>query len=394
MLPPRTRACVQCLRLSRFYSTAKIPCSEQTQIHPPHPPASGVAKLTNRRLVALYGQDAPHFLQGMVTNNVTSSGTRGFYAAFLNAQGRILNDVFIYPASQIPHHLSTSIPPNTPIYLVEADALSTTPLLSHIRRHKLRAKFTATLLDPFQWSVYSIWDSTQKWTPLHTDSKASREIGCVDPRAPGMGRRVVVFHGDGADERIEETTTLEAYTVRRILHGVAEGQAEILPGVALPHESNIDYMSGIDFRKGCYVGQELTIRTHHTGIVRKRILPINLYSPPSPPPQTLSYDPQTTVQAPATETGISRVIAEGKEGGIYRGMSPKSTGKFLGAVGDVGLALCRLESMTDVILTGEGGGWNPRDEFELVGGDVRVKAFVPGWHHSRESIGGKSIVGH
>ncbi|KAH0553227.1 hypothetical protein GP486_006607 [Trichoglossum hirsutum] len=83
MLAPRARTCTQCLRCRRFYST---PGPEPAPVHPPHPPASGVAKLTNRRLIALSGQDVPHFLQGMVTNNVRPGETRGFYAAFLNAQ--------------------------------------------------------------------------------------------------------------------------------------------------------------------------------------------------------------------------------------------------------------------------------------------------------------------
>jgi transferase CAF17, mitochondrial len=200
-----------------------------------------------------------------------------------------------------------------------------------------------------------------------------------------MGRRVVVGRGERdiiMDEGIKETT-LEVQTLRRILHGVPEGPLEIIPTVALPQESNIDYMSGIDFRKGCYVGQELTIRTHHTGIVRKRILPIQLYLPPSPLPQTLTYDPESkiNVQVPEGGINISRVDGQGR-----------SKGKFLRAVGNVGLALCRLESMTDTVLTGEVGGWSAGDEFKVLAGEreVRVKAFVPKWHYKTPAVG-KSV---
>lgn len=64
-----------------------------------------------------------------------------------------------------------------------------------------------------------------------------------------------------------------------MLLGVPEGSTEIASGSALPLESCMDYMGGIDFRKGCYVGQELTVRTYHTGQTRKRIMPIRLLPP-------------------------------------------------------------------------------------------------------------------
>ncbi|KAI9785338.1 MAG: ccr4 associated factor [Geoglossum umbratile] len=387
MLPHhRRRICTQCLSLlRRSYSTKPEP------ILPPHPPATGIAKLTDRRLIALHGQDSTSFLQGVVTNNVRPGETRGFYAAFLNAQGRVLADVFIYPSAQNPHYRSTvpltpgSPQPNEPSYLIEVSSDTADSLLAHIRRHKLRAKFSARILDPENWSIYSIWNDKQKWTPfraLEPGDGAYHEIGCVDVRAPGMGRRVVVGRGERGvivDESIEESP-LDVYTLRRILHGVPEGPFEILPTTALPHESNIDYMSGVDFRKGCYVGQELTIRTHHTGIVRKRILPIQLYLPPSPPPQTLTYNPGSniSIQAPQGVVDISRVDGQGR-----------SKGKLLRAVGNVGLALCRLESMTDTVLTGEGSAWSAQDEFRVLvgGGEVRIKAFVPKWHHKAPAVG-------
>ncbi|KAI9766345.1 MAG: ccr4 associated factor [Geoglossum simile] len=385
----RRRICSQYLSLLRQnYST------KPEQIPPPHPPAAGIAKLTNRRLIALHGQDAPGFLQGVVTNNIRPGETRGFYSAFLNAQGRVLADVFIYPSAQNPHYRSTltltpgSPQPDEPSYFIEVSSDTVDSLLAHIRRHKLRAKFSARILDPTDWSVYSVWNENQKWTPfraLEPGDKAYHDIGCVDVRAPGMGKRVVVAR-EGLDAIMDggvEETTLEVQTLRRILHGVPEGPLEILPTIALPHESNIDYMSGIDFRKGCYVGQELTIRTHHTGIVRKRILPIQLYLSPSPLPQTLTYNPESkiSIQVPEGGINISRVDGQGR-----------SKGKFLRAVGNVGLALCRLESMTDTVLTGEIGGWSAGDEFKVLAGEgeVRVKAFVPKWHYRAPAVG-KSV---
>jgi folate-binding protein YgfZ len=76
--------------------------------------------------------------------------------------------------------------------------------------------------------------------------------------------------------------TLEEYHVRRILNGVPEGIDDFIAGTSLPLECNLDYMNGVDFRKGCYVGQELTIRTYHKGITRKRIMPVQYFTPQDP----------------------------------------------------------------------------------------------------------------
>lgn len=89
------------------------------------------------------------------------------------------------------------------------------------------------------------------------------------------------------------------YLLHRIALGVPEGSSDIVPMQAFPIESNLDVMGGcvyfitrflpviidcsvVDFRKGCYVGQELTVRTYHTGVIRKRILPILLHQPGNP----------------------------------------------------------------------------------------------------------------
>jgi mRNA-decapping enzyme subunit 2 len=195
-----------------------------------------------------------------------------------------------------------------------------------------------------------------------------------------MGHRIVVQSNRRPEG--EGEVTVESYDLRRTIMGVAEGQSEILKETALPQESNIDYMSGIDFRKGCYVGQELTIRTHHTGVVRKRILPVQIYDTggKSSPLQELSYNPDSDLVLPPRGSNISRVDKKGR-----------SAGKWLGGVGNVGLALCRLEVMTDTVLTGEGSQWNPEHEFKVAweseegreGGEVRIKAFVPSWHRGR-----------
>ena len=149
----------------------------------------------------------------------------------------------------------------------------------------------------------------------------------------------------------------------------------------------MDYMGAIDFRKGCYVGQELTIRTQHTGVVRKRILPVQLYAPGTAPPDSLEYRREFSDKLLPPSSGGSNIVRVDGKG--------RSAGKWIGGVGNVGLALCRLEVMTETVLTAEGGLWKEGDEFmvrwkeeqeEGTGGqerEVRLKAFIPSWHRER-----------
>jgi len=162
---------------------------------------------------------------------------------------------------------------------------------------------------------------------------------------------------------------------------VPEGQSEIQYATALPLECNLDYMGGVDFRKGCYVGQELTIRTRHTGVVRKRVLPVRLYGVGEEVGEEvgLEYDERWEGGGLGSGANIVRVGAEGRASG-------RSAGKWVVGVGNVGLALCRLE-----VMVGEGGGGGGgfkvvREEEGEWGGEVRVKAFVPSWHRSQGGV--------
>ena len=348
-------------------------------------PSSGKCKLANRRLIILHGHDASHFLQGLTTQNIHPQETRGHYSAFLNAQGRVLQDVFIYPAAHSQKYKDTLLAakedPGDPGYLIEVDEQQATTLLKHLKKHRLRSKVNVRLVEEGEWHAWSTWREEDRWTAHSSFGTEDGTIGCIDARAPGMGQRLVLPQdtqpGDETTE--EEVVPLESYRLRRILKGVPEGQSEILPESALPQESNIDFMGGVDFRKGCYVGQELTIRTHHTGVVRKRILPMQLYNTDDIP-QELSYDGPSSLAEQATPgDNIARVNARGR-----------STGKWLAGVGNVGLGLCRLEMMTDLVLTREGTQYSPEQEFRLATTpdgkeEVKVRPFVPDWIRSRIS---------
>jgi len=271
--------------------------------------------------------------------------------------------------------------------LIEVDAKEVERLAKHIKRYKLRAKFEVKVLELGERDVWSLWeDGGKEWTAHSLGGQTAEargngeEVGCTDSRAPGMGRRLIL-HGNQKPEMDMEETSEESYRIRRYLKGVPEGQDELIRESALPQESNIDFMGGIDYRKGCYVGQELTIRTHHTGVVRKRVLPVMLYGADESMPDTLKYLPEKElgVESIPVETSIGRVEKRGR-----------SAGKWLSGIGNIGLGLCRLEIMTDVQVSGEAGGYKEGDEFKLEwegesGGQmVKVKAFVPPWHLTKQ----------
>ncbi|KAL8676391.1 MAG: hypothetical protein Q9186_007087 [Xanthomendoza sp. 1 TL-2023] len=385
---------------------------------PPPPPHKGFARLTNRALILVHGRDAAHYLQGLTTSNInnhTLNSTDAHYTAFLNAQGRVLHDVFIYPISHAP--TVKTISPDEPGYMIDVDENSAESLRSHLKRFKLRAKIEVRVPEPGEWHLYATWDDTNPnpnsnptttIPPLPSSpppaSSPHQTFTFTDTRTPTMGSRI-----------LSTTTTTpllppntpqtspQTYDIRRILHGVPQGPTEILPAEALPQESNMDYMSGIDFRKGCYLGQELTIRTHHTGVVRKRILPVQVYGVEEKMPEMLRYD----------DDDKSLIVGSGAAAGenivrvdMGRGRR-RSAGKFLKGVGNVGLALCRLEMMTDVRVTQEEGGrgagmWSPEHEFKMAWKEeegegekekekekereVKIKAFVPEWHRGRVSV--------
>lgn len=381
----RPDICFRCLkRLRRAYSS--------TPTGPASPPTSGYARLSNRRLISVHGADAPKFLQGLTTNNLHPSWTSGWYSAFLTAQGRVLWDVFIYPTtwsraykSWLDSGTGKGKEEGNWSCLIEVDADEVEHLAKHLKRHKLRSKIHLKVVDEGEWNVFATWGGNASETSgpqMQHVPDPTAPIRLVDPRVPAFGQRVLLPSQDalpnaeGMDQL--ESANLESYTLRRYFHGIAEGQKEILKDHALPQESNIDFMNGVDFRKGCYIGQELTIRTHHTGVVRKRILPVQLYPSEAMVPSTLDYE-RSWDNSPAPQ-GADIKKAEGRG---------RSAGKFLAGIANVGLALCRLEMMTDLRLTAEGGMYKDGDQFKLQwegGNDVRIKAFVPDWIRSQLQI--------
>eukprot|EP00906_Rhabdomonas_costata_P029974 RCo042333 len=222
---------------------------------------------STRRLFQVRGADAVKYLHGNVTVNVTKLHSSGLYGAMLNVQGRILADVFMYP--------STSEGPEgqqEPVLWVECDGSVLETVVQHLNKFKLRSKVTIEAL-PQDLAVWSIWSAEGSAEPLlDTLSNCSRAM--VDARTFSAALRVVVPAGVKPSSSAAEVSEVpsEQYHVRRIVNAIPEGAVDLPFAKSFPFESNMDYMRGVHFDKGCYLGQEPTARAFFRGATRKRLL--------------------------------------------------------------------------------------------------------------------------
>ncbi|XP_040287671.1 putative transferase CAF17, mitochondrial [Bufo bufo] len=285
----------------------------------------------HRELLRLRGPDTAAFLQGLVTNDVESMKDGGaMYAHLLNVQGRSLYDVLLY---RLPGQQGGSLD-----LLLECDAAAVDSVQQHLQVYNFRKK--VELLPCPELSVWAVIPEKCDPPVLRLPSPA---LHCApDPRGPIMGYRLVAPTGHHVTDNLlrAELGSVRDYSRHRYQHGVPEGVKDLPPGVALPLESNLVYMNGISFSKGCYVGQELTARTHHTGVIRKRLVPIRLSSP-----------------LPSDCEGAEITTAAGKPAGKYRAGEE-----------ELGLALLRLAHVGEELQMTSGGG-----------APVSVKASVPAW---------------
>jgi folate-binding protein YgfZ len=246
---------------------------------------------------------------------------------------------------------------------IEVDEGEVEALKKHLKRHKLRSK--VQIEDVADYKVWAAWGNAAKEINMSTVDAVLQ-----DPRAPqeSLLRVLTSANCETIAANEADPQDVSEYNLLRYTYGISEGPNEIPRESALPMECNIDLSSGIDFKKGCYVGQELTIRTKHTGVVRKRMLPVHL------------YDSDASEPLPQSGTDIKQLDEDGK---IKKG---RAAGKYIAGIGNVGLALCRLEMMTSMKVSAEGGSWKPGMEFgiETDSGVVKVKPVLHDWFVLRE----------
>jgi folate-binding protein YgfZ len=280
------------------------------------------ALLPDRGVVKVVGEPARKFLDGLLTTDLdTVSPQRARYAALLTPQGKIIVDFLIAEASADD---------GGGFFLDCPRALAVT-LVERLNFYKLRAKLIAEDLSAVL-GVMAVWDGG-----------GDTEYGLVfaDPRLPALGLRVMLPPHLAAAAAADIGAALvdaEAYEAHRIALGVPRGGLDFSYNDAFPHEACMDQLGGVDFDKGCYVGQEVVSRMQHRGTVRTRVMPVDF--------------PEF-----APEDGVA-VTAVGKPVGT---MGSSAAGH--------GLALLRLDRASDALAEG----------VPILAGGIEVRPRKPDW---------------
>ena len=206
------------------------------------------ARLKSRALVGVSGPDWRPFLQGLLTNSVEdiADGAAKF-AGLLTPQGRLLFDLFVVGRGDG--------------CLLDVEASLRAALIQRLAMYRLRAKVA---IEPSDQPVY-----------FSTDPEPAGEGWVADPRLASHG-----FRGYGDPARSFEDE--QAYENHRLNAGLP-GSADWGSDRTYPIEANFDLLNGIDFKKGCFVGQETTSRMHRRGQAKSRMLPIAFAGPPPAP---------------------------------------------------------------------------------------------------------------
>lgn len=208
-----------------------------------------LARLKSRALVAVSGPDRANFLQGLITQNVLSLAPgSGAFGALLTPQGKFLFDLFIYNDESR--------------FLLDVEAARRDAFVQKLSLHRLRAKVEVGAVDD---PVSVAWGETS--------SPPAGARAFPDPRLASLGLRL---YGD-----FDQTTADEAdWDAHRLGLGVPDPARDCIPDKTFPIEANFDLLNGIDFHKGCFIGQETTSRMKRRGRIKTRMVPIVFEGPP------------------------------------------------------------------------------------------------------------------
>ena len=277
------------------------------------------ATLHTRRLIRVAGEDALSLLQGIVTCDVRPAWEgKAAYGALLTPQGKFLHDFFLVPWRDG--------------IAIDCDGVRYTDLLVRLKMYKLRSKVELEVLADND-GVIALWGQEPPSAPpagvtLVADPRL-KEMGC---RAIGDIGTIMAWLADVP--HIDEVE----YDHHRIGLAIPDGVHDMVADKSLLMEYGFDKLSGVDFAKGCYIGQEVTARSKHRGQVRKSIYSVRIES--------------------ALPASGKSILQDGQEVGQLRSAS-----------GGIGLAYLQIEAVEKA----QNGG------APLMAGDVKISASLPEW---------------
>ena len=249
------------------------------------------AFLPDRGVVKVAGEDARNFLNGLITTDVDRlKPGLGRFGALLTPQGKIIVDFLI---TEVPAGHGSG-------FLIDCPKALADTLATKLKFYKLRAKVNVENLD---LGVLAAWDGQPAAQP---------DLAFTDPRNEALGTRILIPEGlkqTLSDLIGAELVDAAEYEAHRITLGVPRGGLDFVYNDAFPHETNMDRLAGVDFDKGCYVGQEVVSRMQHRGTARTRSVKVLLDgASPEPGAAILAGDkPVGSIGSTAGGKGIALV---------------------------------------------------------------------------------------
>ena len=312
-----------------FYTDAHGIYSHERQLMSENP---RFTLLENRGLLAVAGPDRVSFLQGLISNDVEKVGPdQAVYAALLTPQGKYLYDFFILEMDGA--------------LMLDCERAGLEELKKRLSLYKLRADVSLEDRSGDLAVAALFGDAALTALGLPNKTGAALAFGggmvCTDPRLADAGGRAVLPSGK-AEAALTAAGFSPAeevdYDRLRLALGLPDGNRDLITDKSILLESGFGELNGVDWDKGCFIGQELTARTKYRGLVKKRLMPVTFNGPPP--------EPGTPILAGGKDAGEMRSSLVTEDGGI-------------------GLALIRLEAL------------GISSEFKA--GDVTVNPEKPGW---------------
>jgi len=286
----------------------------------------------DRAIIRIDGVDQVNFLQGLVSNDVTVvTPEKAGYGALLTPQGKFLHDFFLTVVDGA--------------LMLDTEADRAGDLLRKLKLYKLRSRIEIADLSADWVSGVVFGDDALPALDLPGDRGATRPFAggaaYVDPRLTEIGARVLLPRTGArtalADQDLAESP-VEGYHRRRVSLGLPDGARDMAVEKTVLLEAGFEELGGVDFKKGCYMGQELTARTKYRGLVKRRLMPVSIDGP-APVPGT-------------------QITLDGKEAGELRSV-----------VDGHGLAMIRLNRLDEAFSAG----------LPLMAGEATVIPRKPDW---------------
>jgi folate-binding protein YgfZ len=280
------------------------------------------ALLPDRGAVKVAGDDARKFLNGLITSDIAKmTPAQPSFAALLTPQGKIIVDFILAEAPGADRGG----------FFLDCPRALAPALVQRLNFYKLRAKVVVEDLSE-TLGVLAIWRG---------DAATEYGLCYPDPRLPALGLRCMLpphLAGKAAADLGAEFVDASLYEAHRIALGVPRGGLDFIYGDAFPHETDMDQLGGVDFDKGCFVGQEVVSRIEHRGTARTRVVPVRFDG-----------------FAPEAGTPVSA--------------GDKAVGTLGSSAKGHGLAMLRLDRAADALASGQ----------TLTAGGIEMRLVKPAW---------------